>query len=209
MNKQLKTILTIILVALLAQFFWVESIIWGSTSWGNPFALPLLAINGLAIGAYCLPFWQSSKLPKTALNQKLKAFGLLYGLTFIVFMLAIVFLTLLNRAVFEKDNATLVSSFCILLGLLYLVITFIHRISQNIWGAIEAKQKLLLLLGIVFCIGISELQIFFFQGKGTIYDNGFADAVKMGYPFFWIIIIMALVGRITEQKMLQANYKQK
>ncbi|MCP4440771.1 MAG: helix-loop-helix domain-containing protein [Aureispira sp.] len=182
---------------------WIlETYGWHNTRWGDPLDLPVFIINAFAILGYCLPFWNSKKLSKSSILEKLKVFGLLYSISFIGFFIATIFFMLIFRARFGWDMSSLIVFLCILFSLLFIITHLIHKVSKHAWGQILTRQKLLLMLGVIACIVISQVQVLYFQGRGGSFDNRFQDAVKMGYPFFWIIIIMTLIGVITEQKLL-------
>lgn len=195
-----------LLLAFFAQTLWLNWILetygWNNTSWGNPFDLPVFIINAFAILGYCLPFWNSKKCSRSSILEKIKVFSLLYSIGYVGFFLATGLLMFVFRARFGWDRVSLFIFIGILFSLLYTIIYLIYRVSKYAWGQILPMQNGLLVIGVIACIMISQVQVFFFQGRGDRYDTGFEDAIKMGYPFFWIIIIMTLIGIITEQKLL-------
>ncbi len=66
--------------------------------------------------------------------------------------------------------------------------------------AIQKKQIIYSMLGVIATILLSTGTVDFFPGYGN--STTFIDAIKMGYPFFWIVIIMGQIGFLTEKKLL-------
>ena len=68
-----------------------------------------------------------------------------------------------------------------------------HNVTSR-W-LVRVKQLQIILLAILSVYPLCVFTVKMFPGYGN--GNNFVDAVKMGYPYFWIVLLMGLCGIVS------------
>ncbi len=190
--KWLPTLLLIMLLAVLSNALWLLEVLfvsgWEGIAW---LSLRLhygaLAAALCAVFAYLLPF-------RTLRNAAWANLGIaaleIYPAALIAFFLAKTLLFSLYTRFYGYLNSNLL---LLLLGLVVLLISFsIHFVTKGQLHRVRWGHGFFVAAGIVTVVPLSMLSVQMLPGFGT--GITFVDAVKMGYPFFWIVVMMGLLG---------------
>lgn len=209
-NSTIPLLLLIIPLALTANILWLYEIVrmigWDGTQWVRQEHFSIFIINGLAIFAYFFPIWQNPEVRdrfKNKTNILIVALILLYSCTMTSYYIAKWFL-LASRWYFAMNP-----HFGVLLALILLVGTpmLFHWISHKFFFPIVKKQIIALILGIMLTFYLSCLSIDYYSGYGS--GKNLVDAIKMGYPFFWIVLMMGGIGIATNRWWLLTEERRK
>jgi hypothetical protein len=192
-----QTLFGVVLLAILAEAMWLYEmqvrLDWASLTWLRKDLFSPMGIAFCAALAYLLPFLVKYR----EVNGKV----VLTLLTFVC----------LNIAVFYFGEAVLKSLFSRMIQLL----SFGQSLKMRLFGLIAVglfafgyfqitdklilpvrKQQLILfILSAFFMFILGNITVFFIHGFGN--GDKLVDAVKMGYPQFWICILMGLSGIFT------------
>jgi hypothetical protein len=180
------SIILIVAFAIISQAIWLIEIArkigWAGTSWlKQDLYTPFIICLFVAL-AYIAPFWASYRKIDTRL--------VLTTLTFYMLNLSCY---LLSDVVFKglHNNPTA------LLQILRISLFFIftggyYYVTNELIMPLKKEYSLVFLLCIALMFGLGFVTVFFIRGWGTGY--GLVDAVKMGYPQFWICILLGLSG---------------
>ena len=199
MTKQemIRASIGILLLAMLAEAIWLYEIQvrigWVGLDWLRKDLFSPLGVSFCAATAYLLPFIVKYK----HIDGKV----VLTWLSFIC----------LNMAVFYFGEAVLKSLFSrmsLLLsvgqslkmrifGLLAVgIFAFGYsRITDKLIIKVRKQQVVLFILVAFLMFGLGNLTVYFIKGFGN--GDTLADAVKMGYPQFWVCILMGVSGILT------------
>jgi hypothetical protein len=83
--------------------------------------------------------------------------------------------------------------------MLYVFVAFAYWFTTHLFFKENSKWNILLIAVLLpLAIPLSMLTIYFFPGFGT--NTGFIDAVKMGYPIFWTIMMLGVSGILIERQ---------
>ena len=181
--------ITIFLLSIMSLVVWLFEIVvkigWVSLAWLSEDLFSPYLICLLVSIAYIQPFWIryhhiDGKLILTTLT--------LFVLNVTVYILAdIVLKGFFSKLAFEKNTPVVMALITALLfGLGYYFTTnmLIFKVKKKYALLFVACPILMFVLGIV--------TNFFIRGFATSW--GFVDAVKMGFPQFWICILMGFLG---------------
>lgn len=187
-----KSLFFILGLAIFALLIWLLEVTvfigWAELDWLFQFHYSIFFIGALTIGAYLLPFYNTGRFP----TQRLFSAGLelYFAILAAYFLEKALLLTLYNGfyGLFNNQNWLFVMQ-----GIT-LVITALsfYLVTQRWLTPLRWQQALVVGGCILLPIPLSLLTLQFlpsFDGNHT-----FIDAVKMGYPFFWIVIMMGLAG---------------
>lgn len=184
-----------LLLAVLANGLWLYEIVsvigWEGLKWLNYEHKSIFVINALVILAYCFPLWRNQEV-QAKQEHKLVTFLLLYVLTLIAFY---IIKSLFCGPLFDLDILYL-PSICLIL----LVPFLIYWISHKRIHPLKKWQIGPVFLSVLLSILLSNITIEYFPGFGN--SSSFIAGTKMGYPYFWITIIMNIIGIWTVEKLL-------
>ena len=181
-----QSIIIIISFAILSEALWLGEIVgkigWAGTAWlkGNLYSPFLICL--FASTAYMVPFWVS--------YRKIDGRLILTLLTFYMINLSCY---LLSDVVFKglHHNPT---AFLQILRIIIVAI-FIggyYYVTSELILPLKKEYALIFAICLAFMGILSLATVFILRGFGTSY--GFVDAVKMGYPQFWVCILLGLSG---------------
>lgn len=185
------SLISIFLLAILGWVFWLYEIVakigWASLDWLNQDLFSPYLICLLVSVAYIHPFWVrykniDGKLILTTLT--------LFVLNVSVFLLGdVVLRTIFSRlsflqSGFYKFNTSM--GLILLFGLGYFFIT------DKLIFKIKTKYALLFLACPLLMFVLGTFTNFFIRGFATSW--GVIDSIKMGFPQFWICVLMGLLG---------------
>jgi hypothetical protein len=181
-----KALLAIIGLALLSISVWLFEIVkkigWAGVMWLDKDLFSPILIGIFAALAYITPFWIG--------YRRIDGRIILTALTFCMINLTTYFLAnMVLRGMYYQSSYGL---WFLTLIVLALFIGGYYYVTDQLIMPLE-KQKLILYaacIAVMFVLSITT--VFFIRGFGTNY--GFMDAVKMGYPQFWICILLGLSG---------------
>jgi hypothetical protein len=199
MTKQeiIKSAIGILLLGMLAEALWLYEIQvhigWASLNWLRNDLFSPLGVGFCAATAYLLPFIVKYR----QINGKV--------------VLTWFSLICLNIAVFYFGEAVLKSlfsrlSFILSLGQslkirffgLFAVGLFsfgYYLITDKLIIKVRKQQLVLFILSTLLMFVLGNITVFFIHGFGN--RDALVDAVKMGYPQFWICILLGLSGILT------------
>lgn len=198
MARTIFTFLIVLIFAIVANIIWLVEIVqgigWAGTSWIRHEHSSIFIINLLTILSYELPFFI-----KTSPKRPWIALLLLYfsGLIFFYISKGIL-VSLAGFSFFFLPRQTLLIFLLILFAIPITAAFSIHRLSNQLLMPIQRKAIFVLLIAMIAPIFLGMLTINFFPGYG--YQKGFADAIKMGYPFFWVIVSMGIAGMLISSR---------
>lgn len=189
-----------LLLALTANLVWLYEITevfgWNSLNWLKQQAKSIYLINLFVILAYLFPFlWKR----RNSLYHISIAIIVLYFGSMIAFFVAKELLFLYYSRVIAMKISWLIVSFvfiCLMMSLIYHIVTY-HFIQK-----VKFIQTLLLLFAMLLVFLQSNISIQLWIGFGNA--RGFVDSVKMGYPYFWIIINLGIAGYLSST-LLEKN----
>lgn len=188
-----KPILFIFLLALLAYGLWVAEIHyiigWEGAEWLSYSHYSVFGIAALLVVSYLLPFWF---LPSTSFNRLAKAGVELYFLVLAAYFLEkLILLTL-----FTQFYGFLDRDWLLMLQILVFAMTTLsfYFITQRWLKPLHWQQMLVFGAALLLPYPLSLLSLRFLFNFNNGYE--FTDAFKMGYPFFWIVLLMGIAGII-------------
>jgi hypothetical protein len=173
-------------LAILSQAIWLYEINgkigWQGTTWlKRDLYSPFLICLFVAM-SYIAPFWVR--------YQKLDARLILTLLTFYMINLSCYLLSKVLFKGLEIDPTPLLK----ILGILVFIIFAggYYYVTNELIMPIQKRMAALFALSILLMYFLSKASILVFKGFGT--ETQWVDAVKMGYPQFWISILLAVSG---------------
>ncbi len=184
----------ILLLALSANALWLSEIFLvrggGGIDWAFPTHYSVFVIALLAVIAYLLPF---RFIRSAAYSQLIRSAAEIYPVTLIAFFLSKTIFFSLYSGFYGYLSPNL---FRLLLVLLVLLVSFsIHFVTRRNLHRIRWGHGFFVAAGIITVVPLSILTVRFFSGFGE--GRTFVDAIKMGYPYFWIVGMMGLLGTRT------------
>lgn len=193
-------LLYILGLALLAYALWFVEINyfigWEGMEWLTPTHYSVFGIAALVVVAYLLPLRLLSKKP---LNALAKAGIELYFVALAAYFLEkLVLLTL-----YTQFYGFLNPDWLLVLQVLVLVMTVLsfHFVTQRWLQPLRWQQTLVFGAAMLLPYPLSLLSaryLFHFN------QGGILDAIKIGYPFFWITLLMGIAGLIATQNFTKA-----
>ena len=192
-----QALIGIVLLAFLAEAVWLYEIVvkigWTGLVWLKSDLFSPIVICACAATAYIVPFIVKYRL----IDGKV-------ALTWLSFIC-------LNIAVFYFGETVLKKLFSPLIALLSLgeniKIRFFglfavgafafgyNQITDKLILKVRKQQVVLFILSVVLMFVLGNITVFLLRGFG--YGDSLVDAVKMGYPQFWICILLGLSGILT------------
>ena len=198
MPRTIFTFLIILLFAIMANVIWLVEIVqgigWAGTSWIRHEHWSIFIINLLTVLSYELPFFikGSPRRPWTALL-------LLYFSSLIFFYISKgILVSLAGLSFFFLPRQTFLIFVLLLFAIPITAAFSIHRLSNQLLIPTQRKAIFVLLIAMIAPIFLGMLTVNIFPGYG--YQKGLADAVKMGYPFFWVIVSMGIAGMLISSR---------
>lgn len=163
---------------------------WEGFQWLLAFHYSVFVIAALVVIAYLVPFYLLSRF---STQRLLAAATELYFVVLASYFLEkAVLLTLYSQlyGFFNKD-------WLLLIQVLVLVLTSFsfYFITQRWLQSLRSQQVLVIGLGFLLPVPLSIFTIYIIPGFST--GRWLADALKMGYPFFWTVLLMGIVGIIS------------
>lgn len=169
----------------LGEIFWIVG--WEGFSWISHLHYSVFVIALLAVVAYVLPFRMLHRTPWIYVGQAILE---IYPATLIAFFLAKTLLFSIHTQFFGYLNY---SAMVALLIVVVLLISFsIHLVTSKLLRRVRFTQGIYVAVGIMLALPLSFATIRIFPAWAT--SHSFVDAVKMGYPFFWIVLLMGFLG---------------
>ncbi|BDS11404.1 hypothetical protein [Aureispira anguillae] len=189
MKKQLLySVFITLFLGLMANGLWLYEIKviigWSGLKWLNYEHKSIFIINALVNLAYCIPLW-NNELVRKEKKSKLLALFALYCCTLLAYYSTKL---VLFYWMFPFLSITVSTPF------------LIYLFSSKLIHPIKKTAIIFLTMGILFAIFMSSFTLDYIPGYGG--TSGFVDATKMGYPYFWITIMMGGIGNITAQSLL-------
>jgi hypothetical protein len=189
-----KPLIFSLLLALLAySLWWLEltyRIGWEADGWLSYTPYSVFGIAALLVVAYLLPIGMALQ---TAQGSLLQAGIELYFVTLAAYFLErLILITQYTQfyGFFSKDGLLIVQ-----IVVLAMTAWSFYLITQRWIQPLRWQQSLV--LGAAMTLPY-PLSLLFIQPLFNFSDqNSFSDAVKMGYPFFWIVLLMGVAGLFT------------
>jgi hypothetical protein len=191
------SLLGILVLAILSEALWLYEIVvrigWGSLLWLKEDLFSPIAICFCAGTAYILPF-----------IIKYKQIDSKVILTWLSFVFLNITAFYFGEAVLKNLFSAIIASLSLaanirmrLFGLSAVGIFAFgyHFMTTHLIMKVRKQQAALFLISVflMFVLGIAT--VIFIPGYG--YNSNLTDAVKMGYPQFWICILLGLSGALT------------
>lgn len=192
-----QALIGILLLAILAEALWLYEIVvkigWTGLNWLKGDLYAPWGICACAATAYILPFIVKYRL----IDGKV----ILTWLSFIFLNIAVFYF---GETVLKKLFSPLIAllsfgeSIKIRLFGLFAVSIFAfgyHQMTNQLILKIRKQQVVLFILAVVLMFVLGNMTVFVIRGFGQ--GSSLVDAVKMGYPQFWICILLGLSGILT------------
>jgi len=178
-------------LAILSNALWLGELTqivgWESMAWLAHLHYSVFIIALLAVVAYVMPFRLIHRTPWLQIGQAVLE---IYPATLIAFFLAKTILFSIHTRLYGYFN------FYIFVGLLILVVLLIsfsiHLVTLKLMRRVRFTHGFYIAIGIVMTVPLSLATVRLIPGLNG--DTSFVSAVKMGYPFFWIVILMGFLG---------------
>ena len=192
-----QALIGILLLAILAQAIWLYEIVvkigWTGIEWLKRELFSPWGVSVCAATAYILPFIVKYKL----IDSKV----ILTWLSLICINIAVFYFGEIVLKKLFSPLITLLSfgeSIKIRLFGLFAVGFFTfgyNQITDNLILKVRKQQVVLFLLAIFLMFILGSMTVFVLRGFGQ--GSSLVDAVKMGYPQFWICILLGLSSILT------------
>lgn len=191
-----KPVLLIFFLALLAYGLWFAEIHffigWDGMEWLPYSHYSVFGIAALVVAAYLAPFWM---LRSASMSRLAKA-----GIELYFVVLAAYFLEkLILLTLFTQFYGFLDQDWLLLLQVLVLAMTVLsfYFITQRWLEPLRWQQLLVFAAAIIlpYPLSLLSLRFLFHFGAGF----GFTESFKIGYPFFWIVLLLGIAGIIATQ----------
>ena len=182
----------IVILSLVGFGIWQWEIIaqfgWEGLRWLNKRHLSIYPISALVVVAYMLPF-----------SRRIKASG--WYLTYpgmVLFLISIIGFHLAKTIIFILYARFSLIPWPQLFIALFVVIGFtafcFHLITKRWIVPLKKSQIFVLILAITGTVPLSMFAVQWYNGPAAAHYVSFVDAVKAGWPFFWIIFLMGIAG---------------
>ncbi len=192
--KIIKPLLLALFIGILCNFLWLYEILsiksWVGLNWLNGYMNSVFLIIPLTVSTYVLSM---RLLKRISIKNILFAILILSFISFISFELARRVLYIVHSKFFVLSYSQLSSILLISTGILVpnLIFSIGYYYVTNKFLIKTAKRTILLFLGtVILCIAFSLLSIKLVSGYGS--GHNFIDSVKMGYPVFWLNILLCV-----------------
>lgn len=187
----IKSLVFTLLLALVANALWLAELLqvvgWEGMGWVSYLHYSVFVIALFAVAAYVLPFrW----IRQVSWMQVGQAALETYPATVVAFFLAKTILFSIYTRLYGYLNGNML---LLLLVVVVLLISFsIHFVTKKSLHRVRWGHGFFVAAGIVTVVPLSIMTVRFIPGFS--HDASFVSAVKMGYPFFWIVIMMGILG---------------
>lgn len=196
----------ILLLSILSMAAWLYEIVyrigWFGLNWLGHEHLSVFVIIAAVVLAYLLPFEIIKSKP---LSQIILPFIILF-----VFSLLAYYFIKYELAIFYSRyisvNRTLL--FLQMLTVPYFVAYGFYFVSKQFLLPVQPVLRWQMTLGIILVIPLSLLSVRLYDGLAPA-QHSFVDAVKMGYPFFWITFVMGVLGYIAVKQAKEEALEKK
>ena len=192
-----QALIGILLLAVLAEAIWLYEIVvkisWTGLTWLKRDLFSPYVICACAATAYIVPFIVKYRL----VDGKV----VLTWLSFICLNIAMFYF---GETVLKKIFSPLIAFLSLrenikirLFGL-FAVAAFAfgyYQITDKLILKVRKQQVVLFILSVVLMFVLGNITVFLLRGFG--HGDSLVDAVKMGYPQFWICILLGLSGIFT------------
>lgn len=190
-HNWLPLILFPIALAILSNALWLGELTqvvgWESLAWLSHLHYSVFIIALLAVVAYVIPFRIIHRTPWLELGQAVLE---IYPATLIAFFLSKTILFSIHTQWYGYFN------YYIFVGLLVLVVLLIsfsiHLVTLKLLRRVRFTHGFYMAIGIVMAVPLSLATVRLLPAFNG--DVSFVSAVKMGYPFFWIVMLMGFLG---------------
>ncbi len=192
-----QALIGILILAILAEALWLYEIVvkigWTGLNWLKLDLYSPWGICTCAATAYTLPFIVKYKL----IDSKV----ILTWLSFICLNIAVFYF---GETVLKKLFSPLIAllsfgeSLKIRLFGLFAVSIFAfgyYQMTNQLILKIRKQQVVLFILAVALMFILGNMTVFVLRGFGQ--GSSLVDAVKMGYPQFWVCILLGLSGILT------------
>lgn len=191
-----KSLLLILALALLSIALWLIEILavkgWSGLNWLNGRRYTPYVIGFLSAVAFVIPFvFNGTRIS----NKLLLAFVSIYAISILCYEAGRI-LNYIAYSRFMFVTILEVKPFVFTALILFPVLGFsCWLITDKLIR--KTKEQLILYISLiaVLAIPLSLLTIHLNTGFGS--QTGWIDAVKMGYPFFWITLLMGISGMLS------------
>ena len=192
MFKNKFLLLLIAILAIASSGIWLFEITvvkgWHSLNWLSGTLFAPFICTFLAAIVYLSPFY----LNKFTLKNILVSLVILYAVNLLCFFIGreICFLLYCRYCIWSASGLVILLLVALLvtffLGFAYWYVTnkFLRKLSK--------KYVFFISLGVITSVPFSILTIHIYSGFGS--QTGWVDAVKMGYPIFWCVLLLGLLG---------------
>jgi hypothetical protein len=185
----------IIILAAFAHSAWLGEIVyrlgWGGLEWLSRSHFSIFFIILFVVAAYLLPLRNESGKKRAEL---LLPGIFLYTISLIAFHLAKILLFTIYSRMFPVYGYKLVVA---LLLIAPTAAAGFHYVTDRYIMPVRNIQFFLLILAMLAAVPLSRWSVQAFAGLNLSDGKSFVDAVKMGYPFFWIVFTMGLASILT------------
>ena len=207
MNNTFKALLIIVLLSISGMAIWLYEmkviLPWHSLTWlWHPLYSPYV-ISLLPALAFLTPFFLT---PSLSLQKIIFSVASLYAVNMICYF----FGEDISRDSYVWFVGPVFLYFLYLFGfkgfLIFLLLGFIYwMVVKKIIGRNIRKKHLFLITFLsAVVLPLSLITVYFFEGYGCC--TGWVDAVKMGYPIFWITFLLGICGIIIERNTFSINF---
>ncbi|MCP4437335.1 MAG: hypothetical protein GY810_00010 [Aureispira sp.] len=184
-------------LSLLIWLYEINSIIgWNSLEWLNQELYSIYIITLLVVISYLLPI---AKISQVGMARVLVCGLTMYGAAIGGFILARgVFYDLYNK-IPESINHYAWSIWKLFAIVLLVAIVF-FLLKQWLLDATDRFHILTLIVALIAVVPMSLITVEYIPGFGV--EDHFVDAVKMGYPVFWINVLLGITSFFMSRKII-------
>jgi len=200
----IKSALWVFVLSVMAWGIWLYEIVdvigWPGLRWLSQNMYSPYLITLLSAVAYSIPFWSTQKISKA---KVIVSVFLLYSIATVCFEAGRFFCYLLYCRVcafsFPVLILLLVMAFCLfpLLGIVFWWVTNKYLVP--------CRKRNILLIAIFASLMLPLSLLTIRIQPGIILGSDWVDAVKMGYPAFWIINLLGASGLVIAKRMKLNN----
>ena len=187
-------IISIVLLAVLCEAVWLYEIVvnigWSGLNWLKKDLFSPYVICFLTATAYLLPFWLKYKVIDVKVILTLLT---LFSINAAAYLCTDSILKIMSLPVSVSMTEGEMTKIRLVRMLVFLIFSFGHYfVTDKLVTEVDKRLTALFMLNSVLMFVLGIITAFFIRGFGNGYS--LADAVKMGYPQFWICILMGLSG---------------
>lgn len=187
----IKSLIFTLVLALIANALWLVELLqvigWEGMDWVSYLHYSVFIIALFAVAAYVLPFRWIHHISWMQIGQAALE---TYPATVVAFFLAKTILFSIYTRLYGYLNGNML---LLLLVVVVLLISFsIHFVTKKSLRRVRWGHGFFVAAGIVTVVPLSIMTVRFFPGFSE--EASFVSAVKMGYPFFWIVVMMGVLG---------------